>query len=427
MVTGTQSRSLSLWQRRCYLRRSNVQHGESRCASCSCSCLWCTNLLIFLPFCFAYIPFLLAFVFASFLVSGSWSDTGSKFCFNPAKTWYNGWYSDDHAEVDPASSPYNGELVGINAVRDGTIQRGKEDVVLKIATSGETDLFVMFNRQIGANSGVPGDGDEVLITSQSSRSWGSSTSSWVAGLSSGETHTVSGWSDKGTLHIKVCSIDLSSHGKAHILVYADGQSIIPCGPVVTDTPVASPSSEPSSSSEPSTEPISEPSFEPTSSPTSEPTSEPTYEPTSVPTSQPSPKPELQVSFFEQNCYCLDSHLLTILSRLYAFRTLKISVFAPSTSVPAMSLPSWRALLPPVSVHLSVCSPSENSASARQSWVIFMAICGPRPVIGTQMTAPRMDWPPLLLEKAWPQAWTWFPKSAGWSSLPEPIHTRQPSA
>jgi len=127
--------------------------------------------------------------------------------------------------VDPASSPYNGELVGINAVRDGTILSG-QDVVLKIATSGETDLFVMFNRQIGANSGVPGNGDEVLITSQSSLS--GSTSAWVAGLSSGETHTFSGWSNKGTLHIKVCSIDLSSHGKAHILVYADGQSIINC-------------------------------------------------------------------------------------------------------------------------------------------------------------------------------------------------------
>jgi len=189
------------------------------------------------------ILFLLAFVFASFLVPGSWSDTGSVFCFNPAKTWYNGWYSSDHAEVDPSSSPYDGELVGINAVRDGTILSGQEDVVLKIATSGETDLFVMFNRQIGANSGVPGDGDKVLITSQSSSG---STSSWEAGLSSGETHTVSDWSDKGTLNIKVCSIDLSSHGKAHILVYANGQSVITCdgSPPPPTTPPPPPTGSP---------------------------------------------------------------------------------------------------------------------------------------------------------------------------------------
>jgi len=148
--------------------------------------------------------------------------------------------------VDPSSSPYIGELVGINAVRDGTILSG-QDVVLKIATSGETNLFVMFNRQIGANSGVPGDGDKVLITSQSSSS---STSSWEAALSSGETHTVSGWSDKGTLNIKVCSIDLSSPGKAHILVYANGQSVITCDgtQAPTPSPVLNPSRKPSSNS-----------------------------------------------------------------------------------------------------------------------------------------------------------------------------------
>ena len=144
--------------------------------------------------------------------------------------------------MDPSSSPYNGELVGINAVRDGTILSG-QDVVLKIATSGETNLFVMFNRQIGANSGVPGDGDKVLITSQSSSG---KTSSWEAGLSSGETHTVSGWSDKGTLNIKVCSIELGSPGKAHILVYADGQSVITCdgSPPPPTTPPPPPTGSP---------------------------------------------------------------------------------------------------------------------------------------------------------------------------------------
>jgi len=189
---------------------------------------------------FAYIPFLLAFVFASSLVPGSWSDTGSVFCFNPAKTWYNNWYSSNHVVVDPSSSPYDGDLVGINAVRDGTILSG-QDVVLKIATSGSglSDLFVMFNRQIGANSGVPEDGNEVIITSQASSG---ATSVWEAGLSSGQTHTMS-WPNMGTLYIKVCSIDLSSHGKAHILVYADGQSTITCDGSPPTPPTDSPTTE----------------------------------------------------------------------------------------------------------------------------------------------------------------------------------------
>jgi hypothetical protein len=51
------------------------------------------------------------------------------------------------APADPSSSPYDGELVGINAVRDGTNLSG-QDEVLKIATSGSglSDLFVMFNK-----------------------------------------------------------------------------------------------------------------------------------------------------------------------------------------------------------------------------------------------------------------------------------------
>ena len=161
--------------------------------------------------------------------------------------------------MDPSSSPYVGELVGINAVRDGTILSGQEDVVLKIATSGETDLFVMFNRQIGANSGVPGDGDKVLVTSASSLG---STSSWEAALSSGETHTVSGWSDKGTLNIKVCSIDLSSPGKAHILVYANGQSTVTC-----DTPP-----EPTTAA-----PVQPPTASPIETPPPPPTDPPTID------------------------------------------------------------------------------------------------------------------------------------------------------
>jgi len=200
--------------------------------------------LFFLPFCFAYIQFILAFVFASFLNPGAWSDTGSAFCFNPAKTWYNGWYSSNHVEVDPSSSPYNGELVGINAVRDGTISSG-QDVVLKIATSGNgvTDLFVMFNRQIGTNAGVPGDGNEVIVVSQAAHTY---VSVWEAGISSGQTMTMS-WPNSGMLHIKVCSIDLSSPGKAHVLVYADGQSTPSCadtGPDPTPAPVATPTKSP---------------------------------------------------------------------------------------------------------------------------------------------------------------------------------------
>ena len=65
---------------------------------------------------------------------GSWSDTGTKFCFNPAKTWYNGWYSDRHVTVNPLTTAYSGDIVGINAVNDDTIQ-SDQDVVLSFENS----------------------------------------------------------------------------------------------------------------------------------------------------------------------------------------------------------------------------------------------------------------------------------------------------
>ncbi len=163
---------------------------------------------------------------------GSWSDTGTKFCFNPAKTWYNGWYSDRHVTVNPLTTAYIGDIVGINAVNDDTIQ-SDQDVVLRIQGSGATDHFIMFNRKAGANSQVPGYGDTVLITTQAGNR---STSSWTAALTSGQEYTDATWPG-GQLVVKVCSIDLSLSGKAKVLVYIDGETNVSCGDDLTTDPL----------------------------------------------------------------------------------------------------------------------------------------------------------------------------------------------
>ena len=170
---------------------------------------------------------------------GSWSDAGTNFCFNAAKTWANKWYESYHVTVDPTNATYEGTLVGINAVKDGTITAG-QDVVVKIASSGEIDLYVMFNRKAGANSEVPQNGDQVVITQQAAET--RSTSSWMTALSeSGVTTYTQSWSSSGTLIVKVCSLDTSSSGgTARILVYATGHATLSCDvstPAPTNTPV----------------------------------------------------------------------------------------------------------------------------------------------------------------------------------------------
>ena len=136
---------------------------------------------------------------------GSWSDTGSAFCFNGPKTWANGWYSAYHLTVTPSSSNWDGTLVGINAVPANSVTSGQR-VVIRITGSGETDLYMIFNHQTGALASIPQDGNEVVISSQASTLY--DTSSWEAGLSNGQTYTKANWAgspvDRVCMDVAIC-------------------------------------------------------------------------------------------------------------------------------------------------------------------------------------------------------------------------------
>ena len=162
--------------------------------------------------------------------AGYWSDTGTNFCFNAAKTWANKWYETYHETVDPSTGSYDGTLVGINAVKDNTIAESGQDVVLKITSSGASDLYVIFNRKTGANNEVPEHGDQIVIVEQKAELFEKST--WRAALSAGQEYTQR-WSASGTLVVKVCNLEIGSPGSARILVYATRRATLSC-----DTPTA---------------------------------------------------------------------------------------------------------------------------------------------------------------------------------------------
>ena len=174
---------------------------------------------------------------------GSWSDRGSNFCFNAAKTWANKWYEEYHATVDPSSGGYDGTLVGINAVKkDGTIAATGQDVVIKVDSPGEIDLYIIYNRKTGANNQVPENGDEVVIVEQSREL--RETSSWRAALSEGEEYTQGGWSSAGSLIVKVCSLEKGTPGSARVLVYATGQETLSCNAAPVNAPNNAPENAP---------------------------------------------------------------------------------------------------------------------------------------------------------------------------------------
>ena len=136
---------------------------------------------------------------------GSWTDSGSRFCFNAAKTFANGWYSEYDHTMDPSRETFDGKLYGINAVRDGTISNDGK-VTLKLqGENGEFPLYLIFQRKAGANSGIPQYGDKVVITEQEKER--SSKSSWKAALGRGDSFTFQ-WGS-GISEIKVCRMNLN--------------------------------------------------------------------------------------------------------------------------------------------------------------------------------------------------------------------------
>eukprot|EP00957_Ditylum_brightwellii_P170477 12976524-Ditylum_brightwellii.AAC.1 len=80
-------------------------------------------------------------------------------CFNAAKTWQLGWYSNKHATYDPLVAPsWTGKLVGPTDY----VEADDSDytIILKIERKHTTDLFLMFNRQEDFNSETQEGGDK---------------------------------------------------------------------------------------------------------------------------------------------------------------------------------------------------------------------------------------------------------------------------
>ncbi len=174
-----------------------------------------------------------------------------KMCFNAAKTFTTGWYSDHHSDVSPKESPYNGNLVDVNSANQGKINN-QDDVVVRVRTPNDFDnLYFMLHRLEGITGDMfPGTtptnyiqkhANKVNIVSQFYSKGTSSVA--VAQLASGEEYIKTNWAKSGKdLHIKVCSI---SDSGAKVITYLEGHTFTSCddGPTrlpPTSSPTKSP-------------------------------------------------------------------------------------------------------------------------------------------------------------------------------------------
>jgi hypothetical protein len=169
---------------------------------------------------------------------GGWSDEGTKMCFNGAKTWFFGWFSDYHETVTLSSSSYSGTLIGASEMN------WSDTIIVKILAeyrNTDTDLYVWFNRATGGNAYVTDNADQVVITEQSGMR---QLSAWKAGLSAGQQWSTS-WNYK-TLVVKVCGISTSSGSprKADIVIAYSGSSALNCPTIPSEDVYIPPTSNP---------------------------------------------------------------------------------------------------------------------------------------------------------------------------------------
>lgn len=172
--------------------------------------------------------------------SYSSSDT-PEMCFNAAKSWQLGWYSNKHRQINvdnvaPGTVLYNGQLAYFN---EDLQSPSTPPMIIKLNTSTVNfDFYMFFNRKVDFNSGVIEGGNQVMITEMGGEGNGYAESELKAKLSAGGTYTES---NTGTL------IEVTSIGTRATVKICKGTCST--GPVPTALPTSSPSVEPPSPTE----------------------------------------------------------------------------------------------------------------------------------------------------------------------------------
>ncbi len=155
-----------------------------------------------------------------------WTDEGAFMCFNPAKTWYFGWYSANHKELSPKTEAFNGDIVGIDDVVNQ--KAGNTKVIIKI-NGDSNEFFLMYNRAKGINREVIGGADEVVITRQNGSS---KDSNFEKSLGTGEQWVYNNFANTGkNLVVKNCYTKRNTPNgdTSRVLVYVQGLNDQQCG------------------------------------------------------------------------------------------------------------------------------------------------------------------------------------------------------
>jgi len=124
----------------------------------------------------------------------SQTELGPKKCFNPAKSWQLGWYTDRSLRMNPSmDAPMMAVLTGLGYTNEKSsstrvLDNDPPSLVLLQVANGDSDLHIGYNRKKGFNSGTEEGADQLLITEQ--KPGGLQPSQLLAKLDEGDSFIV---------------------------------------------------------------------------------------------------------------------------------------------------------------------------------------------------------------------------------------------
>ncbi|KAL7490720.1 hypothetical protein ACHAWT_000256 [Skeletonema menzelii] len=197
------------------------------------------------------------------------NESTPRMCFNAAKNYQLGWYSDKMKVITPGAatdSCFAGNLY-VTALYENA---AAQTVGIKVNNSGSsTDVYIMYNAKTGIQSGTVEGGNQVMVVTAGAEGTGYSQSTLVQKITTSST----GYSLPGFSNTVLYVDSNTANSHASIRIETNGQA---CVVVPTPNPTPVPPTNP-----PTPPPTGSPTLpQPTSSPTTAP---PTNPPTPAPT------------------------------------------------------------------------------------------------------------------------------------------------
>eukprot|EP00535_Pseudo-nitzschia_heimii_P006033 CAMPEP_0197181834 /NCGR_PEP_ID=MMETSP1423-20130617/5994_1 /TAXON_ID=476441 /ORGANISM="Pseudo-nitzschia heimii, Strain UNC1101" /LENGTH=704 /DNA_ID=CAMNT_0042632159 /DNA_START=286 /DNA_END=2397 /DNA_ORIENTATION=- len=240
---------------------------------------------------------------------------GPLMCFNPANSFYLGWYQEQTASYDAYDSG-TGRLFTLNGISDykpenaGTGESRRLVILRLTQSSRDWDYYIGYNRRKGINSGTDEDGNEILIVQKTGPAAGSFRTVKVGTLSAiGETFEIEDYNSDRSVFLTF--EERKTRGRDIIIRVSTVMPSMPPSLAPTFVPTLTPTFQPTRvpTRNPTFSPTESPTFFPTRNPTAEPTffptRNPTISPTKNPTQRPTPQPTTADGIYDRDDFRYD--------------------------------------------------------------------------------------------------------------------------